>query len=461
MPKEVFVIFPVHLFENISLLKNYKCYLVEEPVYFDRLSFNILKPIYHRATMKRYYDYLISKNIDVIYIEYHTSWLKKIKAKKFYCYDPVDKTIDKKLKYAEIFDTPGFLTSYDDLEDYATNININKQTSFYIWQRKKMNIFVKDSKPLHGKWTFDVENRSKLPQTELKNFSKPKGNKSQYIVSAINYCKKHFDDYGYYGHDDPQIIFPIDHLGAKKAFSDFLKNKLKKFGKYQDAFLKEDFTSLYHSAISPMLNIGLLTPKYVINEILSYYAKHKSIDYNNVEGFIRQIIGWREFCRYTYEFKSELFLHKNYFHNNVKLDSSWYKGTTPFPPVNNCIIKAFKYGYLHHIERLMIMANSMVLLRIHPDQMYNWFMEFSLDSYDWVMAYNVYAMGSYSDGGNFTTKPYISSSNYILKMSNYPKDKEWTDLFDDKFWNFLYIHREKIKKIPRLSMLLKFAKSKK
>jgi deoxyribodipyrimidine photolyase-related protein len=211
-----------------------------------------------------------------------------------------------------------------------------------------------------------------------------------------------------------------------------------------------------------MINIGLITPDEVINSILNYFdnltKNEKKKKINDVEGFIRQILGWREFTRYMYEYHSDKYLNKNFFKATKLLSNKWYDGTTGIEPLDICINKAFKYGYLHHIERLMVVANYMTLSGIKPLEMYRWFMEFSLDSYDWVMEYNIYCMASYSDGGQYTSKPYISSSAYILKMSNYDKSGIWLEKWNKLFWDFLAKHKNKIKKIGRLSMLLKYLK---
>jgi deoxyribodipyrimidine photolyase-related protein len=178
---------------------------------------------------------------------------------------------------------------------------------------------------------------------------------------------------------------------------------------------------------------------------------------NNVEGFIRQILGWREFCRYMYEHHNDKYLNKNFFNSNKQINNTWYTGTTNIRPIDCCIEKAFRFGYLHHIERLMIVANYMTIAEIDPQDVYRWFMEFSLDSYDWVMYYNVYCMATYSDGGQFTSKPYISSSNYLIKMSNYTKE-DWCDQWDLLFWRFIEKHKNKIKKIGRIANLVKYSK---
>jgi deoxyribodipyrimidine photolyase-related protein len=418
------------------------------------MKFNILKPIYHRATMKKYYDFLKDKKINVEYVPVSNDWVKMLTKKKYKnisSYDPVDLQIEDKIDDFdnwELFDSPSFLTKYDELKTYDGPL---KQTSFYIWQRKRMGILLdKNKKPLSGKWTYDSENRSKLPKDfvvpDVKDFSK-----NEYVDEAYEYALKNFPNCRNYIDDDFELIFPIDFANSKKVLANFFNHKFKNFGKYQDA-ITENEKLLFHSGISGMLNIGLLTPQDVIEQALEY---KNTIEMNNIEGFIRQILGWREFCRYTYCFHREKYLNKNYFNAKNKLSIDWYDGTTENVPLDVCIKKAFKNGYLHHIERLMVVANNMVLYGIHPKQMYKWFMEFSLDSYNWVMEFNIYSMASYSDGGVFTTKPYISSSNYIFKMSNYKKSTAtWNDKMDDMFWDFLKTHKEKIKKINRLNMLI-------
>lgn len=491
---DIFVLFPINLYANIGILKNKRVFLVEERLYFDRSNkklgnyrFNILKPIYHRATMRRYYDYLKSKRIRCTYIELKDDWIKKIKTHitddtTLCFYDPVDRYLESRLdnnfSSYDIYDTPSFILSNDDMEEYDGPL---LQTSFYIWMRKREDILMQSKggkvKPIGGKMTFDNENRKPPYKNMSKDLPKEANyNNNKYIVDAFRYVKgtipngniyitgnNNLKDVNSLSECGVSIKFPIDHVGSRRRLNTFIKKHLERFGMYQDVIMKEDNSFIYHSGISPMLNIGLLTPRDVIDAIMKYtkYMKNKKIRIQSVEGFIRQILGWREFCRYTYQHHHKLYINKNYFRVNNKLSAKWYEGKTKNVVVDNCIKKAFRYGYLHHIERLMIMANYMVLSNIHPREMYKWFMEFALDSYDWVMEYNVYSMATYSDGGNFTTKPYISSSAYILKMSNYKKsddNDDWINDWNYRFWSFMNKHKTKIKKIPRLSMLLKHVK---
>jgi deoxyribodipyrimidine photolyase-related protein len=200
-----------------------------------------------------------------------------------------------------------------------------------------------------------------------------------------------------------------------------------------------------------MLNIGLLDPQYVIDRVL-YKAAHSEIPMNSLEGFIRQIIGWREFMRGIYHHPGNEIRNGNFWNFTRPLPQSFYDGSTGIPPIDRVIRQLLNDGYCHHIERLMVLGNFMILCRIKPDEVYRWFMEMFVDSYDWVMVPNVYGMSQFADGGTFTTKPYISGSNYILKMSDEPKGP-WCPIWDALFWTFIGDYTPFFLKNPRLSMM--------
>jgi deoxyribodipyrimidine photolyase-related protein len=393
------------------------------------------------------------------YIEFDTGLeevFKKLKNSRIIVYEPKDFLLEKRLnKLAkeyeieiEFIPNPGFLTSPEIYNEYFDNHKYF-MTPFYIEQRKRLNILVdKNSKPLHGKWTFDTENRLKIP----KNLEIPKikffGN-NEYVLEAKKYIEKHFTNN--LGITD-NFIYPINHKEALNALHIFLKERLNEFGPYEDA-MKIDSVFNFHSVLSSSINIGIITPQEIIRETLEYAKEHK-VNFASLEGFIRQIIGWREFMMIIYERDGVTERKSNFFNHKNKLPKSFYSGTTGIKPVDDTIIKANNFAYSHHIERLMIMGNFMCLCEIEPDEIYKWFMEFYIDAYDWVMVPNVYGMSQFADGGLITTKPYVSSSNYILKMSDYKKD-EWCEIWDGLFWRFLHKNKAKIASNSRIGMLLK------
>jgi deoxyribodipyrimidine photolyase-related protein len=201
-----------------------------------------------------------------------------------------------------------------------------------------------------------------------------------------------------------------------------------------------------------MLNIGLLTPEQIISKAL-IIGQTKNIPLNSLEGFIRQIMGWREFIKIVYEREGTKQRTTNYWKFTRKIPASFWKGTTGIPPIDSTIHKILKTGYCHHIERLMVLGNFMLLCEFDPNEVYKWFMEMFIDAYDWVMVPNVYGMTQFADGGLMTTKPYISGSNYLMKMSDYEKG-EWQGIWDGLFWRFMHEHRSFFLKNPRLGMLV-------
>jgi deoxyribodipyrimidine photolyase-related protein len=223
------------------------------------------------------------------------------------------------------------------------------------------------------------------------------------------------------------------------------------FGPYEDAILGEN-SWLHHSVLTPMLNAGLITPQEIIDRSLVYAEKHH-IPINSTEGFIRQIIGWREFIRGMYMAKGSDQRNGNFWGFTKKIPDSFYTGTTGIDPVDITIKKVLQTGYCHHIERLMVLGNFMVLCEFDPGEVYRWFMEMFIDAYDWVMVPNVYGMSQFADGGLMASKPYISGSNYLLKMSNFKKGR-WQDVWDGLFWRFMDVHRDFFLSNPRLGMLV-------
>ena len=467
-PKMAFVIFPNQLFKDTTALAGVdEVYLVEETLLFKEFKFNKKKLILHRASMRYYADYLRQNRISVNYIETTSrdsdirnllASLKKNSIHQISHYDVCDNWLEKRILVSceklsinrtEI-PTPLFLNTKKDLDTYFLNRDRFSQADFYIQQRKTRNILIdEEAKPIGGKWSFDKENRLKYPKKKsAPNLWTPK--KNQYHLEAESYVDKHFSDN--YGSIKDSNLFPVTHEDSEKWLKCFLVERFSEFGAYEDAIVAGE-TFLNHSVLTPMLNIGLLTPQKVVSDVLNFVCEN-NVPLNSLEGFIRQVVGWREFIRGVYVFAGSKVRSSNYWGFKALLPNSLYDATTGIAPLDDSIRKSLESGYCHHIERLMVLGNYMLLIECDPNQVYRWFMEMFVDAYDWVMVPNVYSMSQFADGGVLATKPYISGSNYILKMSNYKK-ADWCLEWDALFWNFMNTHRDRLGKNPRLAMLLK------
>ncbi len=467
MSRSASIIFPHQLFkDNPIVQKGRKVYLVEETLYFKQFHFHQQKIVLHRASMKFYEDYLIKKGMEVNYIEHQKkeadcSILIATLAKKgitsIYITDVVDNWLMKKIYTSckkneikiHIINTSYFLNIMMSVDEYFSKRKTYFQTDFYTWQRKERKILLeKDGKPVGGKWTYDAENRMKFPKKEIVP-QLPVMKEDKYLIEAKAYTKKYFSNH--VGKINEAPLFVYTFKDAENWLDDFLQNRFEKFGIYEDAIVAKE-TVLYHSVLSPMLNIGLLTPKQIIDKALAI-GQEKNIPLNSLEGFIRQIIGWREFIRIVYEREGSKQRTTNYWKFKRKIPASFWTGTTGIPPIDQTIQKILATGYCHHIERLMVLGNFMLLCEFDPDEVYRWFMEMFIDAYDWVMVPNVYGMTQFADGGLMTTKPYISGSNYLMKMSDYEKG-DWQAIWDGLFWRFMHEHRDFFLKNPRLGMLV-------
>jgi deoxyribodipyrimidine photolyase-related protein len=341
-----------------------------------------------------------------------------------------------------------FSTSQSEMEVFFGKKKMS-MAKFYTYQRKKLNLLMDHGAPIGGKFSFDTENRKKLPKKiEIKEKYTPKEN--SFVKEAKEYIDKHFkDSLG----DLDTFYYPSTFSEAKIALKDFIDHRLLQFGDYEDAISKTD-SFLFHSVLSPLLNIGLLTPKLVVNEVIKAFEK-EDLPLNSIEGFIRQIIGWREYMRSAYLLHGNFERTHNFFNHKKDLPKGFWDASTGIEPVDEALKKLLKTGYCHHIERLMIFGNFLLLTETNPDKVYEWFMAMFVDSYDWVMVPNVYGMSQYADEGLMTTKPYVSGSNYLLKMSNFYKGS-WCDIWDGLFWRFLDKHRPLFQKNPRMSVLIKY-----
>lgn len=466
--KTVNLIFPNQLFESSPLLENgFPVYIVEEFLFFNQFNFHKQKIAFHRATMKHYEAFVVSKNIEVSYVEAieKVSDIRELipflKSKGINCInyiDPVDNWLQKRIEKScklnsierAVFDSPLFFNKKEDLQPFfRSDKKKYHQTSFYTDQRTKRNILIDPSgKPTGGKWTFDTENRKKYPAKKTPPAIQFPDADSFY-KEALDYVNKNFSKN--LGKLSKNSLYPTNFKTSEQWFQQFLEQRFLEFGAYEDAIVADN-SILNHSVLTPMLNVGLITPINIVEKSISF-AKANNIPINSVEGFVRQIIGWREFIRGIYESRGSDERTRNFWGFTKKIPKSFYDGTTGIYPIDQTIKKILETGYCNHIERLMVLGNFMMLCEFDPDEVYRWFMELFIDSYDWVMVPNVYGMSQFADGGLMASKPYISGSNYLMKMSNYKKG-EWQAVWDGLFWRFMDTHRSFFKKNPRLGMLV-------
>ncbi len=348
----------------------------------------------------------------------------------------------------DVVQTPMFLNTLADFSAHLDEHETPKLLPFYREQRLRRDILITpEGLPIGGRWSYDQENRAKLPRDlqpeEPQLLSHPTTVSSAKRLVEARFASNpgRLDDFW----------LPTTHTAAEAWLEAFLATRFWNFGTYEDA-LTERSPFVYHSGLAPLMNIGLLTPEQVVNRALEY-AGSNNVPVNSLEGFIRQIIGWREFVRGVFHHYYEPMQSRNIWNGDRKLTDAWYNASTGISPLDHVIRKSLKLGWAHHIERLMVAANLMNLAGIQPQQVYRWFMEMFVDAYDWVMVPNVFGMGLTSEGGIFTTKPYICGSNYVLKMGDF-KRGEWCDVMDGLLWRFVANHEQTLRTNHRLAPMV-------
>ena len=423
-----------------------------------------LKLILFLSAMRSYADELKKNKFKINYYDlnndFKTSYEKKLenfiiknKVKELISFEIEDKffekkilSLTKKVKISwKVINSPMFLNSRDDFKDYLSKTKKPFMANFYKTARIKIDILMDKGKPKGGKWSFDEENRKKLPK-DIKIPAMPVANETSHTKNLKKEIKQIFKTHP---GDVDNFWLPTTHKDSIKWLDYFIAKKFNLFGDYEDA-VDTDNNFLFHSALSPMINLGLITPELIIERIKKVENK---IKINSYEGYIRQIIGWREFIRGIYQNYDKILEENNFFKHKNSLTQKWYDGTTGLDPLDHSIQNAKKFGYTHHIERLMVLCNIMNLCEIKPIEVYNWFMEMFVDSSDWVMSPNVYGMGLFSDGGIFSTKPYICGSSYFMKMMNFKKGN-WNDIMDGLYWRFIDKNRNFFQSNPRLNMMV-------
>jgi deoxyribodipyrimidine photolyase-related protein len=472
----ILIIFPNQLFKKHPgfNLNPVQIALLEDPLFFRDLhhpiDFHVQKLWLHRASMKRYHAELETLDVKTSYHDhdFKPSFLKRnLKAlllghnKQFATVEPADFLLKKRLTRvckelnAELvfLKNPMFICDQNENQQYRAGKTRWFMADYYKWQRRRLNVLMDGEGPTGGKWSFDEDNRKKVPKKLIATIpSLLQLQRDGHDYEAAKYVLKNFPDHP--GNLN-ELYYPTSHKNAEKWLDHFIKVRLTQFGDYEDAIVEGE-SWLWHSVLTPMLNIGLLTPNQIIKAVMNHANKNE-IPLNSLEGFTRQVIGWREFMRATYEDLGVAMRTTNHWQHHRKLPQSFYDGSTGIAPVDDVIKRLNNTGYCHHIERLMVLGGFMFLCEIHPDEIYRWFMEMFIDSYDWVMVPNVYAMSQNADGGNITTKPYFSGSAYIKKMSHFGKG-EWCDVWDALYWRWISNHVDELGKNPRWAMMCAMAR---
>lgn len=470
MPKnktsQYFLLFPNQLFDfqkivNPHITKHHRILLVEHPAFVgDRLNMKLnLNKL--RLTYQRYLCVLYArKNRKVTFIpcDNALSHLKEIangfrsddSFSSITFFDPLDHDVMASLQHLfsttsiTVLDTPAFILSDKEVLQYCASKREKKvrlrHAPFYAYVKNKLAI-------LQNIPSQDKLNRAPPPKSAEANGPSPfpeyKRNQTKERVkllrAAANWAESNFQKNPGPDPTSQQNLqylsnFPANAEEANVWLELFIRERFPQFGKTQDAIIKGQ-QWMHHSGLSIPLNYGLITPTAIVERVM----RITDYEMQNLEGFVRQVIGWREYCRLYYVCVPPETYQKNHFgHPKAPLQSKWYNGTTGVPIVDDAISDAWSTGYLHHIRRLMIMSNFMTISKIHPDEVYRWFYEFALDSNDVLMIFNCYSMGAYSDGGAATVKPYISGPAYVKRQAR-ERTGPW-----EKVWRIAYdAHRKK------------------
>lgn len=463
----VTVVFPHQLYrEHPAIDDGVPVYLVEEGLFFRQYRFHRQKLVFHRASMKFYEQWLREKGHQVTYVSAESEecdcrkllpMLGQRGVTEIRMAEVIDDWLERRMAAAckkqhialKVSRTPNFLTAWKNAADFFDHHKRYFQTDFYVWQRRRWKILV-DGKvqPIGGRWSFDDANRKRFPKDKLP-VSLAFRQTNPFVAEAETYVSKVFPDA--YAGDGSKLLFGVTYDEADIWLDEFLQKRFHEFGEYEDAIVGKE-SLLYHSGLSPMINVGLLSPAVVVKRALEFATAGK-VPINSLEGFVRQLIGWREFVRVLYVREGRRQRTTNFWNFDRKIPARFWTGETGIAPVDIVIGKVLKYGYCHHMERLMVLGNFMLLCEFDPDEVYRWFMEMFIDAYDWVMVPNIYGMSQFADGGLMITKPYISGSNYLLKMGDFPRG-EWQEIWDGLFWRFLAVRRNFFKRNQRLGMLV-------
>ena len=352
-----------------------------------------------------------------------------------------------------------FYCSSEEFMDWAANKKELRLEYFYRLMRKKHHILIDaDGNPEGGQWNFDQDNRKPYPRKGPGLIDAP----AAFEVDEITQEVLDFVGKTYPNHPGSLESFnwPVTRDQAVQALEYFIEYRLRNFGVYQDA-MWTDTPFGWHSLLSSALNLKLLNPREVVNAVIVAWKKY-ALDLSTVEGFIRQILGWREFVRGMYYFDMPKMAQDNYYQHQRSLPKWYWTGQTQMACMQDAISQTLQYGYAHHIQRLMVTGNFALLAEILPQQVCEWYLAVYVDAIEWVELPNTAGMALFANGGRFTSKPYIASGAYIKRMSNYCDSCQYKPeiRYGDNacpittlYWNFLIKHRDQFEASPRTRLM--------
>ncbi len=449
--------------------------LLEHDLMFLQYPFHQQKLVLHRASMRRFADRLRERGFDVEHVESDRRTtsrralarvVERVRPDRVVLHDVVDDWLEQDLAAAlgdagvawspdDALESPAFLTTRAQLREQLGDRR-TRMHHFYTWQRRRLDVLVEhaadgDGEPVGGRWSFDEENRKKLPRRHpVPDPTWP--DRHPEVDAAVAWVRERFGDNP---GDADTFAWPTSHAEAEAVLEDFLATRFTQFGPYEDA-LSSEHPWVFHSLLSPGLNTGLISPRRVLRRALEV-GEDDDVPLPSLEGFVRQLIGWREYLRGTYLVHGRRMRSSNRLHHTRPLAPGWWDATTGLAPVDHVVERVLRHGWAHHIERLMVLGNAMCLLRTDPDEAYEWFMALFVDAYDWVMVPNVYAMSQFAAGSAFTTKPYVSGSAYLRRMSDYARalddDGDWQADWDALYWTFVRDHHAVFAGNPRSRMV--------
>ncbi len=461
---EISIIYPHQLYlptEHPALARGRAVYVIEEPLFLTECGTHRQKMLLHRLSLQAYQKELETAGYTVHYCAIipgatTRSMLEAILntgVTKVHIADTTDDWLEKRITSTCVaynctrvsYESLLFLFPQNEvIQRFIASKRFMKR--FYEKARRDLGILIDTNRePTGGAWSYDSDNRHSLKKSLPIPADMPVIDNNECAAARTWLSGIESEQYG-----TTDVWIPYTRAGAEAYLTEFLETRLAEFGPYEDA-LSTRGKRLFHSTLSPLLNIGLLLPQAVIDQAITYSEAH-AVPINSLEGFVRQIIGWREFMRASYECDGRHMRTQNVFSHTRELPKGFWNGSTGVLPLDISITSALSFGYNHHIERLMVLGNFLLLTETHPDQVYRWFMAMYVDAYDWVMVPNVYGMSQFADGGSFATKPYISGSAYIKKMSDYPKGN-WEALWTSLYWHFINKHRDLMLGNHRLAMM--------